>query len=144
MPSTAAAGQDPPSNLTAVGGDGQVVLSWDAPSSDGGAAITDYEYRINVSNPWVPIGSNANTYTVTGLVNGTTYIFEVRAVNRRGRSSPSNRTEAIPGIWAALDFAYFANGEGIVSDLVFVNVGTHPIRPALYFYDKEGNPVAAE
>ena len=26
-----------PGNLTAVGGDGQVVLSWDAPESDGGA-----------------------------------------------------------------------------------------------------------
>ena len=43
-----------------------------------------------------------------------------------------------------LDFAHFANGDGITSDLVFVNVGTHPIRPALYFYDQEGQPVAAE
>ena len=43
-----------------------------------------------------------------------------------------------------LDFAHFANGDGITSDLVFVNVGTHPIRPALYFYDKEGNLIAAE
>ena len=59
---------------------------------------------------------------------------------------------------AVLDFAHFANGEGITSDLVFVNVETQPsgpapspfhrpippIRPALYFYDKEGNPIAAE
>ena len=44
----------------------------------------------------------------------------------------------------ALDFAHFANGGGITSDLVFVNVAIHPIRPALYFYDKEGNPIAAE
>ena len=43
-----------------------------------------------------------------------------------------------------LDFAHFANGAGITSDLVFVNVGTHPIRPALYFYDKEGHLIAAE
>ena len=27
---------------------------------------------------------------------------------------------------------------------MFVNVATHPIRPALYFYDKEGNPIVAE
>ena len=27
---------------------------------------------------------------------------------------------------------------------MFVNVGTHPIRPALYFYDKEGHLIAAE
>ena len=45
---------------------------------------------------------------------------------------------------AVLDFAHFANGEGITSDLVFVNVAAHPIRPALYFYDKKGNPIAAE
>ena len=44
----------------------------------------------------------------------------------------------------ALDFAHFANGASITSSLVFVNVATHPIRPALYFYDKKGNPIAAE
>ena len=43
-----------------------------------------------------------------------------------------------------LDFAHFANGTGITSSLVFVNVATHPIRPALYFYDKEGQPIDPE
>ena len=59
---------------------------------------------------------------------------------------------------AALDFAHFANGDGTTSELVFVNVSTQrsrpaptpfhtdipPIRPAIYFYDTEGNPLAAE
>ena len=59
---------------------------------------------------------------------------------------------------AVLDFAHFANGEGTTSDLVFVNVSTQrsrpaptpfhtdipPIHPAIYFYDTEGNPIAAE
>ena len=44
----------------------------------------------------------------------------------------------------SLDFAHFANGAGIISDLVLVNLATQPIRPALYFYDQEGNPIAAE
>ena len=134
-PRTSAPGA--PSNLTAVGGDGQAVLNWDAPSSDGGAEITDYEYRINRSGPWISIGSTETTYTVTGLVNGTAYVFEVRAVNAAGRSASSNRAEATPEVFT-LDFAHFANGALITSDLVFVNVGTHPIRPALYFYDQEG------
>ena len=43
-----------------------------------------------------------------------------------------------------LDFAHFANGAFITSDLVLVNLATQPIRPALYFYDQEGNPIAAE
>ena len=140
-PTTSAPGV--PSNLTAVGGDGQVVLTWDAPESDGGAEITDYEYRIDRRNPWISIGSTNTTYTVTGLVNGTAYVFEVRAVNRIGKSFSSNRAEATPEVFT-LDFAHFANGEGITSDLVFVNVATHSTRLALYFYDKEGNPIAAE
>ena len=43
-----------------------------------------------------------------------------------------------------LDFAHFANGAAIVSDLVLINAGTTPTRPALYFYDPAGAPVAAE
>ena len=134
---------DAPSNLLAAAGDGQVVLTWDAPEDDGGAAITDYEYRINGSGPWISTGSTETTHTVTGLDNGTPYVFEVRAVNRIGKGGISNRAEAKPDVFT-LDFAHFANGEGLTSDLVFVNVGTHPIRPALSFYDKGGNLIAAE
>ena len=56
-----------------------------------------------------------------------------------------------------LDFAHFANGIWI-TDLVFVNLSTEasrpaptpfhtdilPSRPAIYFYDTEGNPIAAD
>ena len=48
------------------------------------------------------------------------------------------------GQFPLLDFAHFANGASTTSDLVFVNVAAQPIRPVLYFYDKEGNPIAAE
>ena len=41
---------------------------------------------------------------------------------------------ATPDVFT-LDFAHFANGGSITSDLVFVNPGSIPIRPAVYFYD---------
>ncbi len=44
----------------------------------------------------------------------------------------------------SLDFAHFANGSSITSELVIVNVGTEPIRPSIYFFDKEGNSIDAE
>ena len=143
-PRTSAPGA--PRNLTAVGGDGQVVLSWDAPASDGGAAITDYEYRIDRRNPWISTGSTETTYTVTGLVNGTSYVFEVRAVNRIGKSFAPNQVETTPEAPEAftLDFTHFANGNGTTSDLVFVNVGSVAVRPDIYFYDTEGALVSAE
>ena len=129
-----------------VGGNGEVVLTWDAPASDGGAEITDYEYRINGRNPWTSIGSTDTTYMVTGLDNGTAYTFEVRAVNRVGKGRVSNRTEATPVAPEVftLDFAHFANGEGTTSDLVFVNAGSVPVRPALYFYGTGGALMSAE
>ena len=120
-----------------------MTLTWEAPENDGGSEITDYEYRIDRRNPWISIGSTQTTHTVTGLDNGTEYVFEVRAVNKIGKSFSFNRAEATPEVFT-LDFAHFANGTGITSDFVFVNVSPHPIRPAIYFYDTEGAPLAAE
>ncbi len=128
---------DAPTNLLAVGGDGQVVLTWDAPEDDGGTAITDYQYQLDQTGEWISIGSTDTTHTVTGLTNGTAYVFQVRAVNAAGNSAPSNQTEATPELFT-LDFAHFANGEGITSDLVFVNVATQPTRLGLDFYDQRG------
>ena len=130
-----------PRNLRAVGGDGQAVLSWSPPEDDGGAPITDYEYRIDGKGDWISIGSTETSYTVSGLKNGAEYIFQVRAVNEIGAGA-SRRSTAEVG--AALEFAHFANGDGIASDLVFVNVGTRPVRPAIYFYDSGGEPIDAE
>ena len=130
-----------PRNLLAEGGDGQVKLTWEAPENDGGSEITDYEYWINRRNPWISIGSTDTAHTVTGLVNGTEYVFEVRAVNRIGKSFSSNLAEATPEAPEVftLDFAHFANGNGIISEMVLVNVSSHPIRPAIYFYDRGGH-----
>ena len=45
---------------------------------------------------------------------------------------------------ATLDFAHFANGGLFNSDLVLLNAGFDPIRPAIYFYDQQGDPIATE
>ena len=111
-PSTSPPGA--PRNLTAMVGDGEVLLSWDAPESDGGAEITDYEYRINGTNPWISTGSTETTYTVTGLDNGTAYVFEVRAVNRIGTSRVPNQAEATPEEPRTVLLAHFANGNNTV------------------------------
>ena len=80
-------------SLTAVPGDGQVSLTWQAPASDGGVPITGYEYRqsadggTNWQPDWTAIAnSDAETtgHTVDGLLNDTQYTFEVRAVNQVG------------------------------------------------------------
>ena len=71
---------------------------------------------------------------------------ELDAANRIFTTSPVVPVDSMDAQdqEGVLDFAHFANGGAIVSDLVFINAGTAPTRPALYFYDKAGAPIAAE
>lgn len=69
-------------------GDGQVALTWAAPAN-GGAAITDYTIQYWDGSTWKAFndGVSANTSaTVTGLTNGTGYLFRLSATNERGDS----------------------------------------------------------
>ena len=85
-----------PVGLTATAGDAQVALAWEAPATDGGAEIIDYEYRFAVGpNPpagaaWRSAGPDLGE-TVTGLANGEAYAFEVRAVNSLGAGPAASR-----------------------------------------------------
>ena len=134
-----------PTNLMATATDGQVTLTWDAPEDDGGTPITDYEYLINGAGNWISTGSTETTYTVTGLDNDTEYTFQVRAVNRIGRSqAPPEPAEVTPRAAVGLYFAHFANGAGTTSGIVLVNVAPYPIQPTLYFSDTGGNPIATD
>ncbi len=83
--------------LSASPGNGQVRLTWTA-ASDNGSAITGYQVQRD-GGAWNGIsgsGANSTTHTVSGLTNGTRYAFRVRAVNRVGAGSASNRAAATP------------------------------------------------
>lgn len=71
-----------PSGLTLYPRDGSVRLTWSAPSSDGGNPILYYELSVD-GGQWSNLGL-ANAETVSGLTNGTTYTFYVRAVTAVG------------------------------------------------------------
>ena len=78
---------DAPEGLSFTPGDGQVTLRWRPPGNDGGDTITHYEYELDGSGTWISTGSTATRHTVTGLNNGQTYTFRVRAVNALGNGA---------------------------------------------------------
>jgi large repetitive protein len=79
--------------ITANPGDGVVLLTWVNPLEDGNTPITDYrvQYRVAGDEDWIEVPhpiSSETTRTVSGLVNGTTYEFQVLSVNAVGVSEP--------------------------------------------------------
>ncbi len=86
-----------PANLTAAAGVGEVTLAWDDPND---STISAYKYRQKEAagsfGQWTLIPDSgygeANTtgYTVTGLTNGKTYTFRIRAVDEDGDTANSN------------------------------------------------------
>lgn len=80
---------DSPTGVVGTAGNEQVSLSWIAPSSNGGAPITDYivQFRLASASTWETFSdgtSTATSATVTGLTNGSAYVFRVAAVNNVG------------------------------------------------------------
>ena len=88
-----------PTGLTAASNqNAQVQLNWTAPTSDGGLAITDYVVQYSTDqSAWTTfthLPSASQTITVTGLINGTPYYFQVAAVNANPNSPGPYSTTA--------------------------------------------------
>jgi hypothetical protein len=96
-----AAPPSPPVLLTAVGAFNSVDLTWSAPSSSGGAAVTQYAAESSIAGvEWLTSGvcegSVLSLSVDDNLVPGTEYQFRVRAANAAGFSEPSNILSATP------------------------------------------------
>lgn len=95
-----------PTNVTGIRGNGQVSLSWTAPTSNGGSAVTDYVVQSSKDGgaSWLTFAdgiSAAASAVVTGLSNGTSYVFRVAAVNNAGAGAYSkSSTAVIPATFA--------------------------------------------
>ncbi len=105
----------PPTNLTAVGGDTVVNLSWTA--AGGRGAEEEFLDERNISGYRIyRNGSSLTTVTGTSysdhsVVNGTTYSYWVTTLysNPTGESAASNTAEATP---QAVSFAVIGSGTG--------------------------------
>ena len=88
-----------PTLNSATGGNNAVGLTWSAPVSNGGAAVSGYDvYRGTSSGGETLLASlgNVTGWTDGSAVNGTTYFYKVSALNSVGEGGKSNELSATP------------------------------------------------
>ena len=146
---TATPGRAPsaPTGLAASVASESITVMWGMPADDGGSAIVRYEVNYRVSggqwSGWMTVagGASATSHTIMDLTNGIGYQIAVRAVNAID-PGPAASVEATP--MEGINFAHFANGESVTSDIVLVNVETSTVTPAIYFYNQKGEMIDAD
>src|SRR5258708_15498711 len=87
-----------PTAVSATAGNAQATVSWTAPSTNGGSAITGCTvapYIGSTAQTVTTFNSTATTETVTGLSNGTAYTFTVAATNATGTGSASSASNSV-------------------------------------------------
>ena len=83
-----------PGDVRAVGGNAQATISWAAPLSDGGSPIIGYGVRSQPGDASCTTAGELSC-TVSGLVNGTAYMFTVRALNSVGSGPESTPSPSV-------------------------------------------------
>ena len=89
-----------PTNLSAVPGDTEVVVLWTLPTNTSQIDSVELRHKVKSApdtgwSQWTSLAGTAERSRVTGLANGTDYLFEVRAVNTAG-TGPSASVEGTP------------------------------------------------
>jgi hypothetical protein len=87
---------DAPTGITAIAENTQAIVSFTAPSSNGGSAITQYTATSNPGGITETLSqSGSGAITLTGLTNGTAYTFTVTATNAVGTSAASAASTSV-------------------------------------------------
>ena len=87
-----------PSITSITPGDGSLSVALTAPSSDGGATISNYQYSMDNGGTFTAFSPARTTspLSITGLVNNTTYSVQIKAVNNVGAGEASASVDGTP------------------------------------------------
>ncbi len=145
-----------PTGLVATAGNGSVALSWAA--STGATSYSIYRGTTAGGEGSTPVATiTSNSYTNTGLTNGTTYYYKVAAANSAGTSAQSSEVSATPtttapppsslqisaggpasGTWVA-DEDFAGGATAAVTNAITTTGVTDPAPQSVYQHNRYGN-----
>jgi fibronectin type 3 domain-containing protein len=142
-----------PAGLVATAGNGSVALSWTA--SSGATSYSIYRGTTAGGEGTTPVATTTtNSYTDTGLTNGTTYYYKVSATNSAGTSAQSSEVSATPsasatsvqisaggpatGTWAA-DEDFTGGATSDTTHAITTTGLTNPAPQSVYQHNRYGN-----
>jgi len=106
-----------------VAGDTDVGVSWSAPSSNGGSAITGYTVTASGDGGSQACTTSTLACTVTGLTSGTSYTFTVVATSAVGNSVASVASAPVTSLSCAAGGVCFIGSDGPGGGKVFYAPG---------------------
>ena len=136
-------GTAPPGQVLSLGAGspttGSIALTWSAPSQGGAASGYVVQYRLSGESAWTIFASGLATTseTVTGLAAGTTYDFQVSAMNSggSGQASAVATTSTAPAAGAVISVTWnmvpsgnYTHGAGSIGVNVHVNPANAPVQ----------------
>jgi hypothetical protein len=86
-----------PASAEATAGDGEVTVTWQAPTSQGSFPVTNYQVQSTPSSRGCVVPVSTMSCRIVGLRNGTAYTFQVRALNGGGWGSWATTSAVTPG-----------------------------------------------
>jgi hypothetical protein len=144
----------PPTGLVATAGNGSVALTWTA--SAGATSYSVYRGTASGGEGTTPVATTtSNSFTDTGLANGTTYYYKVTASNSTGTSAQSSEVHAMPtasqppslqisagggttGTWVA-DEDFNGGATAATAHAISTTGVTNPAPQAVYQTNRYGN-----
>lgn len=133
-----------PRNLSASRTDGNLTVTWDAPSSAGASAITGYDvtWSSGSTNGSSQLSATSTSYSIASVAAGNTYSISVTASNSSGSGPPASISYTVPsppGMPRALDAELQQNGSYRVSWESPRVTGTSPITKYRLEWTKHGD-----
>ncbi|HEY1738698.1 MAG TPA: fibronectin type III domain-containing protein [Acidimicrobiia bacterium] len=138
-----------PTNVSAIGGNTNAVVSWSAPASNGGSTITSYTATASTGQT---CSTASTSCTISGLTNNSSITVTVYATNAVGNGPSSSAASVMPGFVPNAPTNVTAGGSGTIGTFVGsssgyqdgTGTGAKLNTPTGFDFDNAGNMYLAD